>query len=126
MKKVLSHGITAGLLAAIAAIVYNIIYCQAMEVNFSSVVNPFSIAGASIFSCLLASVGYFLFAKWVSRGTDVWFNIIFLIISFATFFSVFDFTLPMTVQSSELFPGLTIPMHLMPVLFWIAAKPLFY
>jgi len=57
----------------------------------------------------------------------IWASLIFfLILSFASFYSPFAVMLPMNVQSSELFPGLTIPMHLMPVLFWIAMKPFFY
>ncbi len=125
MKKVFIHGTVAGVTSATVAIIYNISYSNALFVDFSKVVNPVSITSANIFGCLLASLGYYFFAKKVTRHTDVWFNIIFLLLSFASFASPFATHLPLDIQSPELFPGLAIPMHIFPVLLWIATKPLF-
>jgi hypothetical protein len=126
MKKVFIHGITAGIFAAIAAIVYNKMYSDALMVDFSKLINVTSISGSIIFGCILASVGYYFFSKLIKSNVDVWFNIIFLVITFASFISPLSATLPFEIESPELFAGLAIPMHIFPVLFWLATKPLFW
>ena len=125
MKTHFLHGLVAGVLAGLAAYVYNTAYREALLVDFSTVMNTSAILGASIFGCVLASLGYHFFSKWVRRGTDAWFNTIFLALSFATFGGSFAASLPENVESPELFPGLSVPMHLFPILFWLAVKPLF-
>lgn len=125
MKKVLLHGLTAGVFAGIVGIIYNYAYTQAMWIDFSSIINPVSIIGASLFGTILAALGHHFFSKLVKKGTDVWFNIIFLVLSFASFVGSFATELPLDVESPELFPGLSVPMHLFPILFWLATKPLF-
>jgi uncharacterized membrane protein len=125
MKQTLYHGAVSGLLAGLAASIFNEAYCQALIVDFTSVFTWLNLLAVCVFSCVLASLGYFFFAKWVKKGTDSWFNAIFLIISFITFLLPFSSELPMEIESPELFPGLTLPMHLFPILFWLATKPLF-
>lgn len=125
MKTYFLHGLVAGILAGLAAIVYNMAYSEALLVDFSAVMNTPAILGSSIFGGVLASLGYYFFSKWVRRGTDTWFNAIFLVLSLATFVSSFAANLPEGVESPELFPGLSVPMHLFPMLFWLAVKPLF-
>jgi hypothetical protein len=125
MKTHFLHGLIAGVLAGLAADVYNAAYREALLVDFSAVMNTPAILGSSIFGGLLASMGYYFFSKWVRRGTDVWFNAIFLVLTFATFVGSFAANLPEDVESPELFPGLSVPMHLFPMLFWLAVKPLF-
>ena len=126
MKKTFLHGVTAGVLSGIASLVYNTSYSEAMWADFSEVVNPGAIMGACIFGCVLASVGYHFLTKWMSKGGDMLFNGIFLALSLASFVSPFAAELPLTIESPELFVGLTIPMHLFPMLFWLAVKPLFF
>lgn len=125
MKSHFLHGLVAGVLAGLAAYVYNTIYREALLVDFSAVLNTPAILGSSIFGSVLASLGYYFFSKWVRRGTDAWFNAIFLMLTFATFVGSFAANLPEDVESPELFPGLSVPMHLFPMLFWLAVKPLF-
>ena len=125
MKQVLFHGLTAGLLAAAASVVYNSAYSTAMVADFSKVVNVAGIFGACIFSCVAASLGYHFLRKLNFGYTDVLFNIIFLVITFASFYAPFAMSLPVDIESPELLVGLVIPMHLFPVLFWLATKPLF-
>lgn len=125
MKIHFLHGLTAGILAGLAAWVYNMAYSEALLVDFSAVMNTAALLGSSIFGCVLASLGYYFFSKWVRRGRDTWFNAIFLVLTFATFAGSFAASLPEDVESPELFPGLSIPMHLFPMLFWLAVKPLF-
>ena len=125
MKKVFIHGTVAGVASATVGVIYNLTYSKALFVDFSKAINPLAIISACIFGCLLASLGYYFFAKQITRHTDAWFNLIFLIITFVSFASPFAAHLPLDVQSPELFPGLAIPMHIFPALCWIAAKPLF-
>ena len=125
MKTEFFHVITAGILAGLAAFVYNNVYSEALVVDFSKVANIGGIIGSSIFGCVLASLGYYFFGKIVKSNTDVWFNALFLILTFASCISPFSATLPTDMASPELFPGLTIPMHFFPILFWLATKPLF-
>lgn len=126
MKKVFFHGLLAGLLATTCSILYNQVYSEALLVDFSKIINSISIAGASVFACLLASLAYYFFSQKIRRNADVWFNIIFLLVTFATFASPFSVSLPLEIESPELFIGLSIPLHLFPVLFWLATKPLFW
>jgi len=126
MKKALFHGLLAGLLAASAAILYSIVYSRAMMADFSQIINIPRLLGINLIGCLIASIGYHLFSKMVHRNTDAWFNIIFILITFSTFVPVFLASLPLDIQSPELFVGLAIPIHLFPVLFWLGSKPVFW
>jgi hypothetical protein len=120
------HGITSGALAGLASLVYHEAYSKALLVDFSKVVMTSGIISSCIFGCVLASVGYHFFSKCLKGRTDVWFNVLFLVLSFVSFAGPFSANLPMDIESPELFAGLTIPMHLFPVLFWLATKPLFF
>lgn len=67
MKKFLIHGITAGILTAAAGIVYQKVYENALFLDFSLVINPGSIAGASIFGCILMAIGYGLLERFKKK-----------------------------------------------------------
>lgn len=125
MKIAFYHGLTAGFFTAVACLVYNSVYTGAFMADFSSIINSVGIVGASVASGMLASVGYYFFGKLVQRQTDVWFNVLFLTISFASFVPLFALNLPLELSMPELFIGLTAPMHLFPALFWLGTKPLF-
>ena len=126
MKKALLHGLTAGFFATIAALVFNAIYSKFMFVDYSAVINTGSITGVCVFSCVLASIVYFLVTKVMKRGADILFNILLLLGSFAAFVGAFSYTLPLDVEAPEFFLGLAIPLHLFPALFWLGTKPLYY
>ncbi len=126
MKKLLLHGLVAGLLSASAAMLYNYFYKTAQMVDFSKVISIPGILGFNLAGCLLASVGYYYFSRAVQRNTDAWFNMIFIVISFASFIPVFLFNLPLDISSPEMFAGLAIPMHLFPIVFWLGSKPAFW
>ena len=126
MKTVFLHGIVAGILAGVACLAYNSAYASAMWTDFSAIIHPGSMFGGSLFGTVLASLGYFFLSKWVKKYTDAIFNVLLLVFTFASFVSPFAFQLPLDIESPELFPGLTIPMHVFPALFWLATKPLFY
>lgn len=125
MKTVFIQGLLAGVLAGLAATMYQYLYHAALLVDFTAVMSPTALFASSIFGCILASLGYWLFSKWVRSNTDVWFNLIFLLLTFGSLSGSFGASLPPEIESPELLPGLSVPMHLFPMLFWLSVKPLF-
>jgi drug/metabolite transporter (DMT)-like permease len=125
MKKNLIHGVIAGMLAGIACIIYNNTYSQALVVDYSKVVNIGGLIISCVLGCLLASVGYIYLPKIIKNKVEPIFNVIFVVLTFASFVGPFAATLPTNIDAPELFIGLTIPMHLFPIIFWLAIKPFF-
>jgi len=125
MRSVFFHGLVAGALSSLAAIIYCNAYTNALAVNFSQIINPVSMAGSSIVGCLLASLGFFVFSRKVKKKPDVWFNVIFTVLTFASCAGPFATRLPLNISAPELFIGLVMPMHFFPQLFWMSTKPLF-
>jgi hypothetical protein len=117
------HGLVAGILAALAAIVYNKIYAYLLVTDFSKILSNTAIASANILTTLLVSLAYFVFAKVVKKRTILWFNLIFTVATFASFLLPFFRQLPLEMNSPELYIGLVIPMHLFPQFFWLTSKP---
>jgi len=125
-KRSLSLGLIAGVLSGLASVIYQHVYNAALGADFSNIVTIIAIIAASTFGCLLASSGYVLFNKWFNTNADQVFNLAFVIFCIATTVSPFAFKLPLTIQSPELFPGMTIPMHLFPPLAWLTLYPFFF
>jgi hypothetical protein len=125
LKQLLLLGAVAGLLAAIASFIYNKIYLSSLGADFSKIASVPAIFGSNIFSCLVASLGYFFLYKRMRGKADMVFNLAFVIGSFASIVLPLGFRLPLTVENPELFPGLVIPMHFFPVLAWLAIRPMF-
>jgi len=124
-KKSIFLGITSGILAGISCIVYAYMYKSSLEVDFSKVVKPQGMIGACVFVSLLAAIVYFLFSKWMKKYGEIVFNFLFVILTFASLVIPFAISLPLDVQSPELFPGFAVPMHFFPALGWFTLKPLF-
>ncbi len=125
MRTHLIHAVVAGALAAVAAILYMQVYSAALAVDFSSVANPMGAAFSTLIGVLLAGLGRHFWGRWVKRGTEVSFNAIFTVLTFASIAPVFGMTLPLTVEAPELFIGMVVPTHLFPQLFWHVSAPLF-
>lgn len=126
LRKVLLPGLSAGILAAIAALIYQKVYVTALGPDFSSVVSTGGIFMACIGGTLLASLGYFLLDKWLKGRANFIFNLLFVVLSFASIIGPISISLPLTLEAPELFPGLTVPMHFFPALAWFTLSPLFY
>ena len=126
LRKILLPGLVAGVLAAIAALIYQKIYITALGPDFSSVISTGRIFIASIAGTLLASLGYFLLDKWMKGRAVFVFNLLFIVLSFASIIGPISVSLPLELEAPELFPGLTVPMHFFPVLAWFLVSPLFY
>ncbi len=125
MKNVLIHGVVAGILSGIACIAYNSIYTKAMLVDFSKVFQTPAIIGSCVIGCMLASLGYYFLTRFLNKPGQIIFNLLFVILSFASIAGPFAAQLPLDVESPELFAGLTVPMHFFPALMWFATFPLF-
>ena len=124
-KKVFLHGLFAGILAAVAALIYDRIYFFATEINFTKLVNLGSLAGLNLLGCLLAAFGYSLFRRWFGPRAQIIFNLSFTIVSFASIVVPISISLPLDLSNPEMFPGLAIPMHFFPALAWFTLDPLF-
>jgi hypothetical protein len=124
-RKIFFHGLWAGILSAIAAIIYDRVYFFATEVNFTKLVNFGSLAGINLLGCLLAALGFWLFRKWFGNKSEIIFNFSFAILSFASIVFPISMSLPLNIQNPELFPGLAVPMHFFPALAWFTIEPFF-
>jgi hypothetical protein len=91
-------------------------------INVASIENIFKYTLAGSF---IAAIGYFLLSLVLKGKTDMVFNLLFVILSFASILHPIGFRLPLEQDSPELFPGLAVPMHFFPALGWFALKPLF-
>ena len=125
LKKITIHAVASALFAGMACIIYNSIYNTAMYLSFAKVINIGGMLGACIFASVLMALGYYLGFKWKSEKALPWINIIIVIVSFASIIGVLGFTLPLDVESPEMFPGLAIPMHFFPALAFLALAPFF-
>ncbi|MBS1566161.1 MAG: hypothetical protein JST39_17390 [Bacteroidetes bacterium] len=124
-KRLLFLGLLAGILAGAASLVYQHVYLSSLGADFSRLVRPAGVFASSILGCLLASIGYWLFDKWLKQKGEIVFNLLFTILSIASILAPFAAKLPLDVETPELFPGLVVPMHFFPVLGWYTLKPLF-
>lgn len=125
MRTHLIHALVAGVLAAVAAIIYMQVYSAALAVDFSSVATPMGAVLSTIIGLLIAGLGRHYWGRWMQRHTEVSFNAIFTVLTFASIAPVFGMTLPLTVEAPELFVGMIAPTHLFPQLFWHVSAPLF-
>lgn len=124
-KKSLLLGIVSGVLAGIASIIYQKVYAASLGADFAAIAKPMNIIIATIVGGLIAATGYWLFNKWLKGHGEIIFNLLFVILSFASILSAFAFRLPVDAETPELFPGLVVPMHFFPALAWFTLKPLF-
>jgi hypothetical protein len=124
-KRLLLLGITSGILAGIAALIYQKVYSSSLGVDFSSIAKPIAIIATNIIGCVIAACGYWILAKWLKDKTEIVFNFLFAILSFASILPAFAAKLPLEINSPEVFPGLVIPMHFFPVLAYFTLEPLF-
>jgi len=124
-KRIFIHGLSASVLAATAAIIYNRIYFFATEADFSKVINYGSMIGLSLGICMIATFINYGLVKWHRKNGEIIFNFLFSIVSFACVMIPISISLPLDVKTPELFPGLAVPMVFFPAVAWYTLKPLF-
>jgi hypothetical protein len=124
-KRIFFLGLTAGIMASVAAVIYQRIHQFATYTDFSKIVNIPLLLAINIGVCMIASVLFFLLQKLPGQKGRFIFNLVFVLISFMSITWSFAVTLPLDIQFPELFPGLTVPMHFFPALAWFTFEPLF-
>jgi len=124
-KTIFLQSLVAGILAAIAANIYNQIYFFATQVDYSAIVNPGSLIGLNLFVSFVAGLLYLLFIRLFKTKGSIIFNFVYSVGSFACVIIPIAITLPLTTPFPELFPGLTVPMVFFPVIAWLTIDPLF-
>ena len=124
-KRLLLLGLISGVLAGIAALIYQKVYSSSVGADFSNIAKPVGIMISNVVGCIIAAVGYWILNKWLKEKTEIVFNFIFVILSFASIIPAIGAKLPLDVNSPELFPGLVIPMHFFPALAFFTIETLF-
>lgn len=125
MKKLLVHGVVSGLLSGIAGVVYLNIYQEALGTDYGQIINTGSIMGATVFACMLMTLAYATLIKLNKQNLRPVLNSLIAILSFASIIGPIGMSLPLTIESPELFPGLVVPMHFFPALAFFAIYPFF-
>ena len=124
-KTIFIQSLVAGILAAIAANIYNQIYFFATQVDYSNIINPGSLIGFNLMVSLLGGLLYSLLTSLFKTKGAIIFNFVYSIGSFACVIIPIAISLPLSTPFPELFPGLTVPMIFFPALSWMTIDPLF-
>ena len=124
-KTIFIQSLVAGILAAIAANIYNQIYFFATQVDYSNIINPGSLIGFNLMVSLLAGLLYLLLTTLFKSKGAIIFNFVYSIGSFACVIVPIAISLPLSAPFPELFPGLAVPMIFFPALSWMTIDPLF-
>ena len=130
-KRVLFLGIAAGVLSGLASHIFMMVYKEVMFVDFSPVLKAYQLYAACVFGCLLASMGYFAAMKVLPRFGEIIFNLLFVILSFASIISPIMFTFPPDLDVKGIdeitiyFIPFTVTLHFFPAIVWFAIKPIF-
>ena len=124
-KATFLQALVAGILAAIAANIYNQIYFFATQVDYSTIINAWSLIAINIFISLFAGLLYMLLTRLSKARGAVIFNFVYSVGSFACVIIPIAISLPLSQPFPELFPGLAVPMVFFPVVAWMTIDPLF-
>ena len=119
------HGLASGIMAALAAIIYNRIHFFATEADFSRIINMGSMIGGSLLACMLIAVVYYFFTRWFPKRAAVVFPFLLTIFTFAAVIVPISVSLPLDIKTPELFPGLAVPMVFFPAMAWFTLQPIF-
>ena len=124
-RTIFIQSLVAGILAAIAANIYNQIYFFATQIDYSNIINVRSLVCLNLMVSLVAGLLYYLLTKLFNTNGAIIFNFVYSVGSFACIIIPLAITLPLSTPFPELFPGLTVPMVFFPVLSWMTIDPLF-
>ena len=125
IRTIFRQSLVAGILAAIAANIYNQIYFFATQIDYSNIINAGSLIGLNLLVSLLAGLFYWLLTTLLKTKGAIIFNFVYSVGSFASLIIPIAITLPLSTPSPELFPGLAVPMVFFPALAWMTIDPLF-
>ena len=99
-KRLLLLGLISGVLAGIAALIYQKVYSSSVGADFSNIAKPAGIMISNVVGCIIASVGYWILNKWLKEKTEIVFNFIFVILSFASIIPAIGATSSLPLRSS--------------------------
>ncbi len=125
MKRFFIHGLVAGAVSALAGIIYLYLYQNLLFLDFSLVLNAWSIVGASVFASFLMAIGYYLIHQFRKPRLKGWLNLLIVMLTFISILGPITMTLPLDLEFPELFPGLAVPMHFFPAMIFFALDPFF-
>jgi hypothetical protein len=126
-KKPLLHGLTAGLLSGLASYVYITLLKDEFMYDFSSIIQPVNVFGASMFISILASMLLAIASKLLPKSGEVIFNVIFGLGVFVSLLGPMLFKLPLDFDEylTVIFPTYAMVLHFFPPLIWFVLKPFF-
>lgn len=128
-RKLFFWGLTAGILSAVASVIYHRIFGFAFTYeglpDYSKVTNIPVLIGINLIAGMVAAAGCFLCLRLFKSKAELIFNLVFSLISFASIMYPISVRLPLDIQNPELFPLLTVPMHFFPVIAWMTIRPVF-
>jgi hypothetical protein len=124
-RKKFFQGLISGILAALAAVIYDKIYHFATEADYSKVLSIPRIIAFGILLGMLAAVLNYSLTRFLKKNGEIIFNFLFSILSFAAVMIPISVSLPLQVPFPELFPGLAVPMVFFPAIAWYTINPLF-
>lgn len=125
IKYYFKHGFIAGALSALAGVIYLYLYQNLLFLDFSLVLNQWSIIGASFFASFLMAIGYYLVHCYGKPSFKGWLNILIVVLTFMSILGPITMTLPLDLDFPELFPGLAVPMHFFPAMIFFGLIPFF-
>ncbi len=130
-KRALLLGITSGLLAGLACVIFAIVYKESMFTDFSPVISTYNLIGACLFGCILASIGYFAIMKFMPKYGEIVFNFLFTLLTFGSIISPIaykfppELDVPGIIMITSYFIPFAMTLHFFPALIWFALKPIF-
>lgn len=126
IKKVI-WALSSGLLAGVVSYSYGEIFEKQLMEDYSNVVPTAAIFISCLIGTILATLGFWLLTKFISKYGEFIFAFLFALLTTASLVGVLGFTF--TDDSNELhqfiFYGYAMPMHFFPFLAWYVFKPLF-
>jgi len=120
-------GLTAGVLSAVACLIFAMVYKETQYLDFSSLIGTGAYFGACIFGCVLASIGYWTFKRFVPVFGTIIFNLLFTLLTFASILGPISYIWPPEADTEIItyFPMYAMTLHFFPALIWYTLKPLF-
>ena len=115
----------ASAVAAFFSLSWNMLYSEALLVDFSKPVSILAITVGSIFGTTLLFAAHFFAIERFGNKAERWLNVLIMLLTFVSTLSCFAYTLPLETKRPDLFIGLVVPMHFFPALSFWALLPFF-
>jgi hypothetical protein len=127
MIKKIIFALSSGLLAGVVSYFYgDMIQTQLLE-DYSKEVPTKAIFISCLIGTILATLGHWLFTKFIPKFGELIFGILFAGLTTASLIGVLGFVFKgeTTEEHQYIFYSFAMPMHFFPFLAWYSLKPLF-